>query len=203
MIEIENMNLVLAWVLVLFYLVTSSMSKRWCSVIYYAVVFSILYLLRFDLTYNLILSFLVSILSSVFVAPSLLVSESFENQDDTADKLPDAPSPAAEVVVTETPAPVDEPVVEEESGNSFIDVGKTFLQAYKSLTPGQIETMSSDTKDLISTQKSLLETIKTLAPVVKEGKMMLDTFKDYFGDHKNVMDQLKGTASLLGNKEKK
>ena len=40
--------------------------------------------------------------------------------------------------------------------------------------------MTNDTKELIETQKNLMETLKTLGPVVTEGKKVLDTFTNYF-----------------------
>ena len=64
---------------------------------------------------------------------------------------------------------------------NHVDNFSTFMETYKSLTPGQIETMTSDTKDLIKTQHSLMETVKSLAPVISQGREMMDTFKDYFG----------------------
>lgn len=62
-----------------------------------------------------------------------------------------------------------------------LDNFTTFMETYKSLTPDQIETMTSDTQDLISTQQALMETVKSMAPVISQGKEMMDTFKDYFG----------------------
>ena len=76
---------------------------------------------------------------------------------------------------------------------------KTMLESYKSLTPGQVEHMTSDTKELIETQKSLLETVKSLAPVVTQGKEMLDTFKGYFGP--DTKDMLGAAMKTLGGKE--
>ena len=55
------------------------------------------------------------------------------------------------------------------------------MESYKSFTPDQLEHMTTDTKELIETQKSLMETVKSLTPVVTQGKEMLDTFKDFFG----------------------
>lgn len=40
--------------------------------------------------------------------------------------------------------------------------------------------MTKDTKELIKTQKTLMSTLENLAPVVKEGKSIIDTFKGYF-----------------------
>jgi hypothetical protein len=71
-----------------------------------------------------------------------------------------------------------------------VDNFSTFMETYKSLSPDQIETMTSDTQDLISTQQALMETVKGMAPVIKQGKEMMDTFKDYFGPG-NTSDLLK------------
>ena len=68
-----------------------------------------------------------------------------------------------------------------ETSKSPIDTFSTFMETYKSLTPDQIENMTSDTKDLIKTQKALMKTVQNLAPVISQGKEMMDTFKDYFG----------------------
>jgi hypothetical protein len=34
----------------------------------------------------------------------------------------------------------------------------------------------------METQKKLIETLKNMGPVLKDGKNVLDTFKTYFGD---------------------
>ncbi len=65
-------------------------------------------------------------------------------------------------------------------GNNRVDIGSSFLEAYKNLDQKQIKTMTRDTKDLIKTQKTLMSTLEHLAPVVKEGKSIIDTFKGYF-----------------------
>jgi hypothetical protein len=65
-------------------------------------------------------------------------------------------------------------------GDNRLDLGTSFLEAYKNLDKDQIETMAGDTRDLIETQKTLMSTLETLAPVVKEGKSIIDTFKGYF-----------------------
>jgi DNA-binding transcriptional regulator GbsR (MarR family) len=63
-----------------------------------------------------------------------------------------------------------------------VEAFETFMKGYKSLTPDQVENMTHDTKELIATQKSLMNTVKSLSPIVVQGKEMLDTFKDYFGN---------------------
>ena len=85
---------------------------------------------------------------------------------------------------------------DDEKEPNYVDTFSTFMETYKSLSPGQIETMTTDTKDLIATQKSLMDTVKSLAPVITQGKEMMDTFKDYFGpnSHQDLMKAFKGTS---------
>lgn len=117
-------------------------------------------------------------------------------------------------VATSTVESAPKPTTTNESANddnddddkepNYVDTFSTFMETYKSLTPGQIETMTSDTKDLIATQKSLMDTVKSLAPVISQGREMMDTFKDYFGpnSHQDLMKAFKGGAGG-SNKEKK
>lgn len=65
---------------------------------------------------------------------------------------------------------------------SYVDTFSTFMETYKSLNPNQIEKMSTDTRELIQTQKTLMDTVKSFAPVLKEGREMMSTFKEYFGE---------------------
>jgi hypothetical protein len=79
----------------------------------------------------------------------------------------------------------------------MVDVNKTIMSSISSLTPTQIESMTSDTKELIQTQKSLLETVKQLAPVVSQGREMLETFKGYFGNTNDLVSMLKSDSSVM------
>lgn len=72
----------------------------------------------------------------------------------------------------------------EEEQESYVDIGTSFLEAYKNLSPNQIKSMTKDTKELLNVQKNLMKTIEGLTPIVKEGKNVLDTFKGYFNDLK-------------------
>ena len=65
---------------------------------------------------------------------------------------------------------------------SYIDLGTSFLEAYKSLTPQQVEKMSNDTRSLMGHQKKLIETLDNLGPVIKGGKKIMEQFKHYFKD---------------------
>lgn len=64
----------------------------------------------------------------------------------------------------------------------YVDTFSTFMETYKGLNPNQIERMTTDTRELIQTQKSLMDTVKSFAPVLKEGREMMSTFKEYFGE---------------------
>ena len=79
-----------------------------------------------------------------------------------------------------------------DSGDSkdefFIDTKGSFLENYKSLTKDQVDGLNKDTKDLIDTQKHLIETLKNMGPALKDGKQILDTFKNYFGSDKEMND---------------
>ena len=70
----------------------------------------------------------------------------------------------------------------------FIDTKGSFLENYKSLTDDQVNGLNKDTKDLINTQKHLIETLKNMGPALKDGKQILDTFKNYFGSDKEMND---------------
>lgn len=125
----------------------------------------------------------------------------------TAKVAADAPVPkAAATAPAEPAAAADDPDDDDDDDKepNYVDTFSTFMETYKSLTPGQIETMTSDTKDLIATQKSLMETVKSLAPVITQGREMMDTFKDYFGpnSHKDLMKAFKGGSGAEGGSDK-
>jgi len=65
--------------------------------------------------------------------------------------------------------------------NNVLDTKKSFVENYKSLTTSQVKGLNKDTQDLIATQKALIETLNNIGPTLKEGKNVLDTFKNYFG----------------------
>ena len=67
-----------------------------------------------------------------------------------------------------------------------LDTKGSFYENYKSLTPKQVKGLNNDTKNLISTQKQLLETLTNMGPALKDGKQILDTFKNYFGNEQDI-----------------
>lgn len=76
------------------------------------------------------------------------------------------------------------PANEEDDKDFHLDAGTTFMNAYKSLKPDQIAAMTKDTQELMETQKQLMSTLKTLQPLVSDGKQMMEMFQTYFGSGK-------------------
>ena len=62
-----------------------------------------------------------------------------------------------------------------------MDVGSTFMKAYKQLKPEQVQALTTDTQKLISVQKDLMANLNNLKPLVSDGKEIMKTFKSFFG----------------------
>ena len=78
---------------------------------------------------------------------------------------------------------------DEDYGNHVINKKESFLENYKALSGDQAKGLNKDTQELIKTQKNLIDTLNKMGPTLKEGKNVLDTFKNYFGkdvDLKNL-----------------
>ena len=63
-----------------------------------------------------------------------------------------------------------------------IDAGSTLVKAIKGLDPEQINAMTKDTQQLIETQKSLMGMLGSMKPMMKDGKELMDTFQQMFGN---------------------
>ncbi len=72
---------------------------------------------------------------------------------------------------------------EETKGGYHIDTGTTVMNALNALKPDQIQAMSSDTQKLIDTQKSLMSMLSSMKPMLQDGKQMMDTFQQMFGNN--------------------
>lgn len=80
-------------------------------------------------------------------------------------------------------------------GGYHIDAGTTVINALNALKPDQITAMTKDTKQLIETQKSLMNMLQTFSPMVNEGKQMMDTFNSMFSP---AMGSLQNAQNMLG-----
>lgn len=76
----------------------------------------------------------------------------------------------------------DEQETFEPKSEAKLDAKNTYLELFKSLNPNEIKSLNTDTQELIKTQQQLIETLQSMGPALKEGKTILDTFKNYFND---------------------
>jgi len=73
-----------------------------------------------------------------------------------------------------------------DEGDFALDTKGSFYENYKSLSKKQVKGLNKDTQNLIDTQKQLIETLNNMGPALKDGKQIMDTFKDYFGSEKSI-----------------
>jgi hypothetical protein len=86
----------------------------------------------------------------------------------------------------------EEESVEEnfEPSNNTLDTKASYMNVIEKLTPQETRNLNATTRELISTQRQLMETLQTMGPALKEGQTILNTFKNYFNDS-NLTDTLK------------
>jgi hypothetical protein len=63
-----------------------------------------------------------------------------------------------------------------------LDAGSTLMKAMGAFKPEQINAMTSDTKELLTTQKGLMDMLNQMRPVLADGKELLQTFSGMFGN---------------------
>jgi hypothetical protein len=111
------------------------------------------------------------------------------------DAKKDEPAPASkEDEKNEKPAPVKQiskdalpqpftlgEIPAQVKNGPHIDAGSTLIKAIQSLNPDQINAMTKDTQQLIETQKSLMGMLGTMKPMLNDGKQLMDTFQQMFG----------------------
>ena len=71
---------------------------------------------------------------------------------------------------------------DEKKGGYHIDAGTTVVNALNALKPDQVKGMTEDTQKLIETQKSLLGMLSNMKPMLQDGKQMMETFQEMFGN---------------------
>jgi hypothetical protein len=114
-------------------------------------------------------------------------SEAPATPEKPVEKLTDGPAPAAPSTLSSgsEAAPTGQfklgEIPKEEKGGFFIDQGTTLMNALNGLKPDQIKAMTSDTKQLLETQKSLMGMLDSLAPMMKESGSLLNMFQNMFG----------------------
>jgi len=90
------------------------------------------------------------------------------------------PAPAMKADENPMPFKLGE-IPSQAKGGPHIDAGSTLMKAIKSLNPDEINAMSKDTQQLIETQKSLMGMLGTMKPMLNDGKELMNTFQQMFG----------------------
>ena len=67
-----------------------------------------------------------------------------------------------------------------------LDTKGSFYENYQSLSKKQVRGLNKDTQNLIETQRNLIETLNNMGPALKDGRQILDTFKNYFGNEADI-----------------
>jgi len=73
----------------------------------------------------------------------------------------------------------------ENKDGPHLDAGQTLVAAMKSLDPNTVSEMTSGTKQLLETQKNLMGMLKSMTPVLAEGRELLSNFSGMFGGAPN------------------
>ena len=69
----------------------------------------------------------------------------------------------------------------ESADGPHVDVGSTLMKAMDMLKPDQVKALSSDSKQLLDTQRGLMDMLKQMQPVLSESRQLMDTFSTMFG----------------------
>jgi len=156
--------------------------------IYYFIVSSmtvVFYLVSMDLTLSICISGVITALIYVFLDREPLQPRKMKLFEHLTSDAPTTP-PADDTKKEETKKPA---ATEEDDAEEFepasehkIDQKNSYLDLFKSLKPEEVSSLNTDTQQLIQTQKQLIETLQSMGPALKEGKTILDTFKNYFND---------------------
>jgi hypothetical protein len=103
--------------------------------------------------------------------------EGFEDEKKSKDE-----SKPASTIKNEMPMPFKLGEIPDQIKNGpHIDAGSTLIKAIQGLNPDQINAMTKDTKQLIETQKSLMNMLGTMKPMMNDGKELMNTFQQMFG----------------------
>lgn len=146
-------------------------------------------------------------------APASATPQAFASgPSNTTQVAPAAPAAAPTAISNQGVPPVHQPaqaetfqdngslfklgqIPQDAKGGFHIDAGTTVINALNSLKPDQINAMTKDTKQLIETQKSLMNMLQTFSPMVNEGKQMMETFNSMFSP---AMGSLQNAQNMLG-----
>ena len=150
--------------------------KKHKQVLAFSIVFIGLFMYTKKMEESLVIALIVSYLVTFFVKDAV---ERFEDGSQETSE-PSEPKQKAEPEQKDKPSEDEDEDEDDYGKDNAIDLGTSFMEAYKSLSPSQVSAMTQDTKELIKTQKHLMSTLQNLGPLIKEGKGIMDSFKGYF-----------------------
>lgn len=111
-------------------------------------------------------------------------SNMVEGYEDVKKEKDEKPAPASSLGKEEMPTPFKLGEIPSQVKNGpHIDAASTLVKAINSLNPDQIKAMSKDTQQLIETQKSLMGMLGSMKPMLNDGKELMDTFQQMFGNN--------------------
>ena len=123
-----------------------------------------------------------TIMKNGYNIPGFGISGPFvEGFEDAKEEKP-APADKVEIKKDAMPLPFTLGEIPAQVKNGpHIDAGSTLIKAIQSLNPEQIQAMTKDTQQLIETQKSLMGMLGTMKPMLNDGKQLMETFQQMFG----------------------
>ena len=149
----------------------------------------VFYLVSRELTMSICISGVITALIYVFLdrqplkkRKSMLLMEHMTEQSKDNEQPTDNDHPTNDGDVDKEDKVDDNDDEFEPKIDNKVDHKNSYLELFKSLKPDEINSLNTDTQELIKTQKQLIETLQSMGPALKEGKTILDTFKNYFND---------------------
>jgi len=134
------------------------------------------YGVRMPLTGAVVLG--VGTVAAVIYVSGETLKENYQNPSKKSNKSKDGFEPEDEEEVEKGKPKKTEP--EAHSEEHHLDAGTTILHAFQKLNPEQVLQMRDDTKELMETQKQLVQTLSSLGPQVQQGAELIDSFKTMF-----------------------
>jgi hypothetical protein len=127
----------------------------------------------------------IATIAGVVLVSGQALRENYENPTESDEKKDEKKSKKSEKKDPEPHSDSKSSKIED----SHLDAGTTVLHAFQKLNPEQVLQMRDDTKELMETQKQLVETLSSLGPQVQQGAELVESFKGMFGG--NLSEVLK------------
>ena len=119
----------------------------------------------------------IATIAGVVLVSGQALKENYENPNESDEKKDEKKSKKEEKKDPEPHSDSKSSKIED----SHLDAGTTVLHAFQKLNPEQVLQMRDDTKELMDTQKQLVETLSSLGPQVQQGAELIKSFQGMFG----------------------